>query len=92
VTSEAIDLRERGGAWGTAQTIKNDLLYGVIRAALGACRLASPRVLAATGRGMGRVAHVLFGGARRAALANVARAIPDLDAGAFGPRSGLATR
>ena len=76
--SRAIDVRERGGAWGPLQSAKNHLLYALARAVLAACARAPARALRAAGRGVGRAAHALLGGARRTALANVARAMPEL--------------
>jgi KDO2-lipid IV(A) lauroyltransferase len=72
------DLRD-GQSWTLAQAVKNDALYALVQGALLACRLFRPRVLRAAGRGVGRFAHVLLRGARRTALANVARAMPHLD-------------
>ncbi len=76
----SVDVRERGGAWGPAQSLKNDLLYAAVRVALGACRLLPAPALRRLGRVVGRVAHALLGGARRTALANVAGAMPQLGA------------
>jgi Kdo2-lipid IVA lauroyltransferase/acyltransferase len=73
------DLRQRGGAWGRAQALKNGALHAAVRATLGVCRLVPARALRVLGRAVGHAAHSLLGGARRTALANVALALPELD-------------
>jgi KDO2-lipid IV(A) lauroyltransferase len=71
------DLRE-GGRWSIAQRAKNDVIYGVARATLALLSPWSARWLRAAGRWLGRVAYVLFPGARRLTQANLARGLPDL--------------
>ena len=73
------DVRERGGAWTRGQARKNDAILVAVRVALGASRLVPAAALRVVGRAIGRAAHLLFGGARRTALANVAVAMPTLD-------------
>jgi KDO2-lipid IV(A) lauroyltransferase len=72
------DLRE-GGSWTALQRAKNDALWLVAAAALGATRHLPLPALRALGRASGAVAHWLGGSARRRALANVALALPELD-------------
>jgi KDO2-lipid IV(A) lauroyltransferase len=69
------DLRE-GGAWTRAQAAKNALLYAAARVALTVLALLPARALRSVGRGAGRAAYWLVPGARRTALANVARVFP----------------
>ncbi len=76
--SDATDVRE-GGRWSAAQRAKNDLLFVTAVLALHATRLAPRPVLRAAGRGLGRLLHAVLFGERRRALANVARALPELD-------------
>ncbi len=93
MTAGAIDLRERGGAWGRAQALKNDVIYGVVCVALAVCRPLPARALRVLGRTIGRVAHVIFRRARRIARENVALAFPalnDEEQGALVRRSFLA--
>jgi Kdo2-lipid IVA lauroyltransferase/acyltransferase len=75
--TRAMDLRERG-SWTPAQRVKNDVLYAAIRGALAACALLPDGALRALGRGAGHLAHAIFPSARRAALDNVALALPAL--------------
>ncbi len=72
------DVRVRGGAWGRAQTLKNDAILALVRAALFACDRLPARTLRPLGRAVGRLAHTLFRGARAMARANVALALPSL--------------
>lgn len=75
----ARDLR-LGVAWTPLQRAKNDALWLLARVALGVTRPLPLTALRATGRALGRVAHLLAGGARRTALLNVARVFPRLGA------------
>lgn len=73
------DVRE-GGRWGAAQRAKNDALYALAAVSLAVAERAPPRLLRAAGAMLGRVAHLILPGPRRLAEANVARALPELDA------------
>jgi KDO2-lipid IV(A) lauroyltransferase len=77
----AADLRQ-GGAWTRAQSLKNDLILVVVRTALAVLVPLPPRILRALGRGLGRLAYVALGRARRTALSTFARAFPDASAAA----------
>jgi len=79
--SDARDLRE-GGAWTRAQALKNDVIWGAARSAIAAFGAVPRAWLRPLGRAAGALAYAIFADARRTALANVARAIPDLDADA----------
>lgn len=79
------DLRE-GGRWSAPQRLKNDALYVLATAALAVVARVPERAARALGRGLGIAAWALAAGARRAARANVARALPEIaprDRGAF---------
>ncbi len=69
----ALDLK-----WGRAQTLKNEAIYALVRLAVASCSLASPRLLRTLGRSLGRLAHGICRHARKTALANISRAMPDL--------------
>ena len=73
----SIDVRE-GGRWTFAQRVKNDLLWGLARAAITVTSRLSPRALRGAGVALGRLAHLLIPSARRLAVANVAIAYPEL--------------
>lgn len=71
------DLRE-GGTWSRPQRVKNDVLWLLATLVLGASRPLSVRALRRAGRALGVFAHVFALGARRTALANVAKVFPEL--------------
>jgi KDO2-lipid IV(A) lauroyltransferase len=71
-------MRSGDRGWTLAQRVKNDAIYGAVRAALLVCALVPEAALLAFGRGVGRAAHALFARARRTALENLALARPDL--------------
>jgi KDO2-lipid IV(A) lauroyltransferase len=71
------DLRS-GGRWAPGQRAKNDALWLLASLALGACRPLPARVLRWVGRRLGVAAWVVARGARRTALANLARVFPSL--------------
>jgi KDO2-lipid IV(A) lauroyltransferase len=73
------DLRE-GGEWTRTQTLKNDVLWASARGAIAALGALPASWLRPLGRGVGALAYVLFGAARRTAHANLALAFPELDA------------
>jgi KDO2-lipid IV(A) lauroyltransferase len=73
------DLR-LGGDWSTLQRSKNDALWLLASVVLAAARPLSLAALRVAGRALGLTAHALVPGARRTALANVARVFPELDA------------
>jgi KDO2-lipid IV(A) lauroyltransferase len=75
------DVRE-GGRWTPLQRVKNDVLWALAFAALGATYWLPSGVLRSLGRAVGVAAHGLAGPARRTALANVERVFPELDAAA----------
>jgi KDO2-lipid IV(A) lauroyltransferase len=77
--TNAFDLRE-GGRWTRLQRAKNDVVYALSRAALASARLLPLPALAATGRLIGALAHLLAGHARRTALGNVGRVFPEMSA------------
>lgn len=79
VTTDAIDLRE-GGRWTLAQRAKNDLLWALVWSAVHTIGRLPPRALHACGVAVGRLAHAIVPSARRVANANVALALPELDA------------
>jgi KDO2-lipid IV(A) lauroyltransferase len=81
VSSRALD-RRTGGAWTVAQTAKNAFIYAGIHGTLGIVGLLPGSALRALGRGVGALAHAILPKARRTARANVARALPELDAAA----------
>ena len=65
--------------WSRGQRRKNDALFAVAKAGLH-FGLTLPRAwLGGSGEGLGLAAYALLGGARRATLANLALARPDLD-------------
>src|SRR5262249_14124315 len=66
-TTHLHDLRE-GGRWTLAQSIKNDVLYALIRIALSVIRPWPARVLRAAGRALGSAAFVVLRRERRTAL------------------------
>jgi KDO2-lipid IV(A) lauroyltransferase len=69
-----------GGRWTIFQRLKNDALWALAMAALGATRPLPASRMRGLGRALGRIAHLLAGGARRIALDNVARVYPSLPA------------
>lgn len=71
------DVRE-GGSWTVAQRAKNDALYAAARAGIAIALRLDPATLRRLGRGLGLLAHAILPGPRRLALANVARAMPEL--------------
>jgi KDO2-lipid IV(A) lauroyltransferase len=71
------DLRS-GGRWALRQRAKNDALWLLASLALGACRPLPASVLRWLGRRLGLAAVLLAPGARRTALANLARVFPAL--------------
>lgn len=73
--SAAGDLR-LGGQWNPLQHAKNDVLWALAVLAIAATRPLSAPTLRVLGRALGRAAHLFARGARRAATANVARALP----------------
>jgi len=77
-TGVADDVRE-GGRWSLAQRAKNDLLYAVVWSAAATASRLPPAILRAFGRGLGRIARVVFREAARTADANLALAFPSLD-------------
>ena len=81
--SRARDLRE-GGTWTRAQSWKNDAIHALIRLALAVVRPLPAALLRGIGRVLGAIALVIFPGARRTALANVAQALPHLPPAARG--------
>jgi KDO2-lipid IV(A) lauroyltransferase len=76
---DARDVRT-GGTWSPLQRAKNDALWALASLALAAARPMSLASLRAVGRLIGQAAHAVVPSARRTALANVARALPELDA------------
>lgn len=70
-----------GGTWTTRQRLKNDALWFLARAALGATRLAPAAALRASARSIGALAYLLARGARRTALENAALVYPDRSPG-----------
>ena len=72
----ATDLR-LGGAWTTPQRLKNDLLWALATAALGATRWLPLPVLRKLGAHLGSAAHAVLAPARATARANVARVFAD---------------
>jgi KDO2-lipid IV(A) lauroyltransferase len=75
----AADRRE-GQSWRPRQRLKNDLIYALISATTRFLGMLPARMLRALGRGIGRLAYLVFASARRTARANVARALPALPA------------
>ncbi len=73
------DLRT-GGRWTPMQRAKNDVIWAMAASALAATHRVPVAALRTIGRGLGLVAYVLVGRARRTALANVGLVFPDLDA------------
>jgi KDO2-lipid IV(A) lauroyltransferase len=71
------DTRE-GGRWTRAQTLKNHVLYAVVRVLLFILRPLSLRALEALGRVLGRTLYIAGFSPRRIAMENLARAYPDL--------------
>jgi KDO2-lipid IV(A) lauroyltransferase len=71
------DLRS-GGQWAPGQRAKNDALWALASLALAACRPLPVGVLRWVGRRLGLAAALLARGARRTALANLARVFPAL--------------
>ena len=69
------DVRE-GGRWTVAQSLKNDVLYALVRTLLFVLRAFPRRVLRALGRALGALAFVLLRRERRTALTNLGRAFP----------------
>ncbi len=78
VESDARDLRE-GGRWTFAQRAKNDVLFVLASGALAIAERLPARVLRALGRALGFAVWALAPGTRRLALANVARALPQIE-------------
>jgi Kdo2-lipid IVA lauroyltransferase/acyltransferase len=76
---EAADVRE-GGQWTLAQRAKNDVLWLLASGALALTERLPSRVLRAMGEGVGLATWLLLPKVRRLALANVAQAMPALDA------------
>src|SRR5450631_4236606 len=72
------DVRE-GQRWTRAQAAKNAVVYTAAVVALALARPLPARALRALGRFVALVAWTFAHGARRTALANVARALPDLE-------------
>lgn len=72
----APDLR-MGEPWTASQRLKNDLLWALAMAALGATRSLSLRILRQLGSHLGSAAHALLAPARATARANVARVFAD---------------
>jgi KDO2-lipid IV(A) lauroyltransferase len=77
-SQEPADART-GGTWTRAQRSRNALFYWTVRAALALADRVPEGVLCAAGRGIGRLAWVVLGRARRIARAGVTRALPDSD-------------
>lgn len=73
------DLRE-GGRWTLAQRAKNDVLWLLAEGAVALTSRLPPRALRAVGAAVGALAHAAMPSARELARANVARALPELDA------------
>ncbi|HVH44003.1 MAG TPA: lysophospholipid acyltransferase family protein, partial [Labilithrix sp.] len=71
------DIRE-GGKWSLAQRVKNDVLFYVAAATLWILERLPARPSARTSRAVGVLVWGLAPGLRRVALANVARALPDV--------------
>jgi KDO2-lipid IV(A) lauroyltransferase len=69
------DLR-LGGAWTARQRLKNDAVWLVVRAALGAARLVPPAPVRNAAGALGALAYVFAWRARRTALANAALVYP----------------
>jgi KDO2-lipid IV(A) lauroyltransferase len=72
------DLRD-GGSWTPWQRVKNDVIFCLAMIALGTARVLPLRALGALGRTVGAAAYLVARGARRVALANVARVYPEKD-------------
>jgi KDO2-lipid IV(A) lauroyltransferase len=70
--SDRADVR-LGGSWTPSQRLKNDVLWTLANAALGATRPVPLEALRALGRALGLAAYVLARDARLCALSNVAR-------------------
>ena len=79
-SAAASDVRD-GGEWTRAQSLKNDAILFLVRAALALLVPLSPRVLNAVGRAIGRFALVALRGTRRSALRGAALAFPEMEPG-----------
>lgn len=75
-----VDARSVRASWRPSQRLKNDAIYGAAIVALAIVRRLPRRVLVSFGRVVGAVAWVVAGAARRRAIANVARALPEANA------------
>ena len=75
------DVRD-GRRWSRAQAMKNGALYALAVTALAVVRVLPAAWLRTLGRATAIAAYALFADARRTARANIARALPWLDAGA----------
>lgn len=74
-------------SWTPAQRLKNDVLYGLVVAALAVTRWLPAGALVAGGRALGALVHRLAPGLRRLALANATRVLGSAEAAAVVPRA-----
>lgn len=72
------DLR-LGGTWTRGQRAKNDAIWALASLSLAAVRVVPAGLRGGLGGLLGAIAYVAARGQRRQALANVARALPQLD-------------
>lgn len=70
----------RGGRWSRGQRLKNALIFRAIKLGLSLADVLPRGALIALGAALGRAAWTCLGAERRRALANLRRALPDLDA------------